>query len=203
MNLIDGGKNQIYEDGDKIYIKLTNIVPEVFISASCEDLDLISEHRWRLISTQVITTIPSGTIEITQTLDSILTGISRKKTVRKINGNLLDYTRRNISLTQRSSNQIIDNDKDTSYLIVKGVPPIIIDKEDVIQIEKFYWTNIKIKGEDTLLTVYREDDKSRRRQLARYILGLSITDSRVIWYANGDRFDCRKQNLMLKPRNQK
>ena len=201
MKIIEiDSRNRLLTDGQRMFIEITNVIPVAYVTASQSDQEMIAEYRWRLINDKLVTTVPSGSVEVRTTLDSMLFSMSRTQTLPHTNNNIFDYSRENLRLSpSKGKNQILIN-TGSALLLLPNAQTAIIDPWDVAKVEPYNWSCKVLRGQPTVMTKYSLGGRLHSVQLSRLLLDIQPNDARVVTHKNGDVYDYRRSNLNLRNR---
>ena len=181
-------------DNDTILLHTSS---DTDITASVCDIEALAPYRWRIIADRVVTTLPSDKgYETLATVEHIIYGIAREKTLPRRNKIAADITRSNVLLSaSRVDNPIIE-DGDTSYLILPNAMMVLVDTADVPLISQYRWYSSNTKNGPVVLS-RTTGDHARTIQLNRLILGILHDTRKNCWFMSSDKLDMRRSNMVI------
>jgi len=190
-------KNRTVVSGSVLFVEMDNVTPSVYMSCSVDDIDVIKEYRWRVIDGSPVTTKTSGTLEYRHTFDSIVLGVDRNGWLTRRDKNVLNCQRTNLSMSPSKRENVILRGEDVSYIVLPNAQTVLIDTEDMELVSQYLWYSIVYRGHQVVMSRYMDKEATRKVQLPRLLLQLDGQSSRSVKHHNGDRLDCRKQNLYI------
>lgn len=143
-----------------------------------------------------MTTLPSGSLEYSATIDSVLWGCHRRESLPRVDNNPLNATRQNIQLTTtKRPNAIITSGSLGMLLINASTVLFDAEQSDIVASSRWYIANFRTHP--TVVSRIPNDDGSKRKvQLPRLLMG--VTNPLVsVKHRNLDRLDCRMCNLYV------
>lgn len=190
-------KNIYHTSGSVTYIELNNVTPSRFLSCSREDVDTLTQYRWRYIDGQPVTTKLHNDLEVRHTIDSILYNVDRLTLLTRRDKNVLNCQRDNVSMSPSRKQNVFVEHAEVTYLLLPNAQTVLIDTESVPLVSSYLWYALSHRGNVSIMAKYLTDGAVRRVQLPRLLLGLSLQDNRPVRFRNNDRFDCRMINMYM------
>lgn len=191
------GKNPIVTDGVQyVFIEVPVICPDhrqltTFLTASLQDVDVIKQHRWRVLGDTVFTIVETKTVPFT----SLVLNLSSEDTPYQKDGNPYNLSRDNLKYGQNDkTNEVLVNG-DYAYMTLPDAQVVIIDSVDVERVTPYHWKVYKVRGAEVVRTHYKVNGKWKKVDLNRYIL--NYTGRKPVVNLNGDILDNRRRNLLI------
>lgn len=201
-------KNPYALSGSWLHIVLPNAYPTpVTFVANASDAELLAPHRWRLIQDKVVTVVTgSDGGYLTCSAANIILRQPRTVSIENVNGDPLDLRRVNLSKPSVRSTQVpstITAHGQVAHIHLKDGLVAIVDREDLPHVSGFSWIVVgkeREQGERLYVqALVRPEDGSRKTTvlLQRHVLRLPVGDRTKIHFADGDRLNFRKANLLV------
>lgn len=194
-------KNCIHHSGSVIYIECFNAPIPTFVTASIEDLEMIQQHRIRVILDEAITTTFEMGLELKTTLAHLVVNKARSTTIRYNNKNRCDVRRENLSMPFAktiNSGSVRDG---VGVLSIKEGMECILDREDLPFAAQYNWSSGK-NGKTTAVFTYQQEGKNYKKVLlSRYLMGLTDTAAHTVVHKNGNTLDYTRANLVIKTKS--
>lgn len=192
-------RNPIAISGSLCFIELPNVNPHLYATGSIEDLSILALNRWRWRKTgEVVTTTLEDGLEKSITIGSVVLCKSRYERILHKNKNPLDARRENLKTTEKALPNVWEVGQKDAYLYLAKGLVVTVDAVDVPRLKLHNWFPVKTKGGEWVIRAMTGHDKEKPILLPRIILRIAADDRRPVLYRNGDRFDMRKDNLVIK-----
>lgn len=193
------GKNPIVTDGvDYVFVEVPVISTDprrvtTHFTASLQDVETITQHRWRVLGTTVVTLVDTKTVPFT----SLILGMSSEDVPHQVDGNPLNFSRDNLKYGMKDKvNEVLVNGE-YAYITLPDAQVVVIDSVDVERVSPHFWKVYRVRGDDVVRTHYKVNGKWKKTDLSRFILNYSGRKSVV--NLNGDILDNRRRNLRINP----
>lgn len=174
----------------------------MYATASSEDIPLLRMNRWRVIADRgICTTTAEDGYEVLIDLANVLCRKARWERVTRLSDNWLDFRRDRLKPTVARYNNIWEEHGGVSYVFMNNGYLVQVDTEDRPRLEPLNWHIVTKNGSMFIKAKTMNKGRERMVLMPRIIQSIHLEDASTrVEFINGNRLDCRKDNLITQPR---